>query len=673
MASFALICCPIFIAILTQVRQAASFTDGLGPGKGEWVVSEPEKYGLDKKELAAAVDMVGKLVPERGCLLITKGGEIIVEDYYDKFGADTKWETDSMAKTFVAALFGIVVEKGIVDLDKPLAEYGMPPHPSDLWNRTGVDYWPNVTARHLLTQTSGYGVVVPGTKMTYDSNAYIQHLSYFLSHVRFSAQHFATHFFAKPLGVPELFVYDSQRWFPGLANEISAGGGQMVTCREAARIGQFVLNRGMWRDVKGAPVRLGNEDYFHQMLQPAYPGVVDGYGFLTWLNVDQSKQTSTGKPRSHCCGPRFGGNKKVCTKNGTQCAWCCEAQAGYTNTSVPCQPSINAIDPTYKQANLTGASMYVGNQIIGEDLPPNFLTRSPESLGIGFGQYAKYMLMLPESNMQIISMGMSYGKSLNCPDAYNDMTSLAFLWSALAKALKMDEDVCAKGSTCDQSHAAPKVFSTSSTTNGTSLEEIAEEKPPRPRRTRHHRRDLLLSSGPPPESSQSIGGGIWKTLTHTWSKLPSLNSFLGPRVLFPPPTPKPDENPVVGSCLCGCPPDMLTGMCFNVKSDHAPSDKDCTNVRVPRVMTLPSVCPTVGLVLQCDPAVFNGTAECSNETLQGGGMKCHSTTPCQPVPGLPSTWEATCQCVPTEWIDDSGEPKCTWSDQPCVFSGYVTP
>lgn len=44
-------------------------------------------------------------------------------------------------------------------------------------------FYPKVTTKSLLGQSSGYGVVDPGTSLTYDSEGYIQHLSYVISAV----------------------------------------------------------------------------------------------------------------------------------------------------------------------------------------------------------------------------------------------------------------------------------------------------------------------------------------------------------------------------------------------------------------------------------------------------------------------------------------------------------
>ena len=46
-------------------------------------------------------------------------------------------------------------------------------HDSSMTN-SGTDYFDVVTMRHLLGQSSGYGTVAPGSKMTYDSDTFIQ-------------------------------------------------------------------------------------------------------------------------------------------------------------------------------------------------------------------------------------------------------------------------------------------------------------------------------------------------------------------------------------------------------------------------------------------------------------------------------------------------------------------
>ena len=81
---------------------------------------------------------------------------------------------------------------------------------------------------------------------------------------------FASSVLAAPLGLPDLYAYDE------LGEDISAGGGQMVSCRDMARVAQLVLNKGLWRDAAGKPYRMASARFFEEMLQPVFPGTIDG-------------------------------------------------------------------------------------------------------------------------------------------------------------------------------------------------------------------------------------------------------------------------------------------------------------------------------------------------------------------------------------------------------------
>ena len=145
--------------------------------------------------------------------------------------------------------------------------------------------------------------------MTYDSENYIQHISYTLSTVARKkgmqgAYEYVKKLFAEPIGLPTLFDYDAT------GTEFSAGGGQMMSCRDIARVGQVFLNKGMWLDANSKPYQMSDPTYLAQMVEPAFPGVVDGYGLLTWLNTDMRKPADDkGTPRSHCCAPRWANGK----------------------------------------------------------------------------------------------------------------------------------------------------------------------------------------------------------------------------------------------------------------------------------------------------------------------------------------------------------------------------
>ena len=55
----------------------------------------------------------------------------------------------------VQAMMGVAATTGKLDIDRPLHEYGISASGAN-WSVFGTDYYPNVTTRHLLGQSSGY-------------------------------------------------------------------------------------------------------------------------------------------------------------------------------------------------------------------------------------------------------------------------------------------------------------------------------------------------------------------------------------------------------------------------------------------------------------------------------------------------------------------------------------
>jgi CubicO group peptidase (beta-lactamase class C family) len=147
--------------------------DTLGPGDGTWQTAAPEAHGLSTATLEKAASRLHELVPQRYCLVVAKDGKLVHESYFANT-SETLYETDSAGKVMTAALMGVLVQKGLLDIDRPIKQYGVKPkqylnhweNVSFLWNKTGVDFFDNVTTRHLLTQTNGYGLVPPGADLS---------------------------------------------------------------------------------------------------------------------------------------------------------------------------------------------------------------------------------------------------------------------------------------------------------------------------------------------------------------------------------------------------------------------------------------------------------------------------------------------------------------------------
>jgi hypothetical protein len=166
----------------TPPAPAPSSTSGLGPGAGPWTSAPAEAHGLSSAALATAAELVAEAAPQRHCFLVIKDGVIVHERYYGDSNASSKYESDSLGKQGTALLLTLAATKGLIDLDTPLAHYGV---------EAGAGTWPpnwfaKVTARHLLSQTGGCvtggnsGIPgypqcysPPGTNWTYDSEDFI--------------------------------------------------------------------------------------------------------------------------------------------------------------------------------------------------------------------------------------------------------------------------------------------------------------------------------------------------------------------------------------------------------------------------------------------------------------------------------------------------------------------
>lgn len=154
----------------------------LGPGAGPWTSAPAEAHGLSSAALAAAAEHVAEAAPQRHCFLVVKDGAIVHESYFGDAHAGSKYESDSLGKQGTALILTMAATKGLIDLDKPLAQYGVEAGPGT-WP---PEWWAKVTARHLLSQTGGCvtgGVSgikgypqcysAPGTNWTYDSEVFI--------------------------------------------------------------------------------------------------------------------------------------------------------------------------------------------------------------------------------------------------------------------------------------------------------------------------------------------------------------------------------------------------------------------------------------------------------------------------------------------------------------------
>ena len=544
-----------------------------------------------------------------------------------------RYRTQSLGKTMIASMIGVAVEQGKLDIDRPIIEYGVSDTAAN-WSVFGTSFYPNVTTRHLLGQSSGYGMVAPGTKFTYDSGDYIQYLSYVLEAATGQpAVAFASREFAAPLGVPDLFAYDGQIY--GIGANISTGGGQMMTCLDMARVGQLIVNRGVWRGADGRPTQLSSRTYMEQMGRPSFPEFNSGYGFLTWLNAKVAPGAK------HCCAPRWSTTTQLVNQtvgNEVRHGVCCAARNGSGAIAPPCDlREIAALSEGVEL--MRGQIRYEGDDwlessIIDDSTPAGELP-APHDLMLGQGLDGMYMFVIPSLNVTVVTMGSSRPTSSKCVNSYDDSWLPALAWNAMSKALVPAGDPSPEPPPVPVSMPAPPAAATSA----------RPEHPDRP--------------------TVPVG-------------------HLGAHTVV-------DE--IAGSCTCDCPMNMGYGYCFDVPPDALPLGATISSTSTSALWPPPSkcmglkrnstvsmkihrpadYCPALGKTISCDPSKdTNATALCNPP----GGHSTRRAVWCEPVrgcgsfPGMSDAFAvATCSCP----VRSASFEPCVWSDSPCVYSPYYLP
>ncbi len=120
---------------------------------GDLVENQPLPANVDARALAAASDWAfDRESPEQVTLslLVVHGGQIIHERYAPGVNVTTRTRTWSTAKSIAVTLFGMMVDRGRMELDRPLGFDWFPRASS-----SDTDPRNAITLRHVLNMSSG--------------------------------------------------------------------------------------------------------------------------------------------------------------------------------------------------------------------------------------------------------------------------------------------------------------------------------------------------------------------------------------------------------------------------------------------------------------------------------------------------------------------------------------
>ncbi len=155
------------LAATAECEKGSSQVDSLYGHDGKLQVANSKINPKLLEAVDQAFDKPGdRKFKKTRAVLVLKAGEILAEKYLDGFDAETLQLGWSMNKSIVNALAGIMVRKGLLDIDEA----------------TGIPLWQSderrkITYRHLLQMNSGlkwrevYGTASDVTRMLYKSES----------------------------------------------------------------------------------------------------------------------------------------------------------------------------------------------------------------------------------------------------------------------------------------------------------------------------------------------------------------------------------------------------------------------------------------------------------------------------------------------------------------------
>ena len=231
----------------------------------------PETYRFD-----GAVKQTSELITETdtSAILILRDGQVVYEGYHLTGGADVRWTSWSVAKSFVSALVGIAIDERLIgSVDDPISDY-FPALKDSAYN--------GVAIRHVLQMSSGVrwnedysdpgsdvnrlGLVMTG-KMTLDefvvaiqpdraagtlcqyNSADTQVLGMLL---RGATGRSVTDYMCEKLIEP-LGMQDGGYWLTDHAGVEMVLGGLNLTARDYAKLGELFRNHGRWNGAQIVP------------------------------------------------------------------------------------------------------------------------------------------------------------------------------------------------------------------------------------------------------------------------------------------------------------------------------------------------------------------------------------------------------------------------------------
>ena len=239
--------------------------------------------------------------PQRERAIIVLDGEKIIYEYGP---TDKIMNVASMRKSLIGLLYGIAIDKGLIDIHKTLAELGIDEYTpltdeektatiEDLLMAKSGVYLPSQGEHDSqITQRPDRGSHKPGSYFhmnNFDANALG---TIFIQETGISLGEFMEENLAKPLGMQDFSednVIVGDPWFWPKKKSMHKQYYMYLSARDLVRIGAMVGNKGRWNGrqvISEKWIQASVTSYSNLKENHINYGLYDGFGYQWWLSSD---------------------------------------------------------------------------------------------------------------------------------------------------------------------------------------------------------------------------------------------------------------------------------------------------------------------------------------------------------------------------------------------------
>ncbi len=233
-----------------------------------WKTENLKSQNVDTTLIYKAFNQIKNRKNKIHSVLLIKNGKLIIEEYFKEHSVNKPHDLRSTTKSIRSILLGIAIDKGFIkDINDPISKYLKNPVPKKNLDKRKN----NITIKNLLTMSSGLDcndwdkkskgqedrvyrkkdwlqytlnlpmINNPGEVSNYCSMGVVLIAEIISQASGITIDKFAEEFLFKPMGIHNI------NWGHTSNKEIIPSGKRLyMTSRDMAKIGQLLLNKGLW-------------------------------------------------------------------------------------------------------------------------------------------------------------------------------------------------------------------------------------------------------------------------------------------------------------------------------------------------------------------------------------------------------------------------------------------